>query len=554
MPAFFSTPDVVPDTTDPFDGVDSPVLPERIAVGDRLQSLEGADGPDWNDVAMLRRRLQRLWQVPAVMTLTTAGAVWLGSASVRTTEMAWTAAGAGVASLVAVGAWSARRAAAVAAGIHRRRSDTESVLRQRLAQVTELAVSGKAEIAQIVSAGRQESRTKSPRRAVGTVCPAPEVDAFGYADADRAVHAMLQEALDAVHHGGGRSQVDVLVRIARRLQTLVKRSLDELTDLEKSVEDPVLLDGLFRLDHLVTRVRRQVESLAVLGGAVPRSVSEPVPLATVLRQAVAEIQQYPRVRVPVLPDGAVLGYAAVDIIHLLAELVENATVFSRPDTQVLVRAAEAPAGLAVEIEDRGLTIPGARLSELNRLLTAPERANVQQLLTVGQIGLYVVARIAARHSIHVELRTNVYGGTQAVVILPGKLLLSSPPPTEPSAHAARTDEPHASRPPRSASASPPHPVAPDPAPAWSRPGSAPDRQPESSRGPEHQQSQDTVDSTEGRPLLPRRSGVLGPVPGPYASRSLHERADAAPDLGLMARYNAGVRRGTQPADSDPAAS
>mgnify|MGYP001490773698 CR=1 FL=1 len=229
--------------------------------------------------------------------------------------------------------------------------------------------------------------------------------------------------------GSGDLEREVLVSIGRRLHALIGRALEAVTAVERQVEDPDLLHEIFRLDHLLILLRRAAERLAVLGGETARKVTRPVPLATVLRQAVAEVEQYRRVNVPVPPaDVALPGHAGPDVIHLLAELVENATRFSPPTTQVVMRtvpgAAEtaAGAGLVIEIQDRGLPIPGEKLATLNRLLASPEEADVRGLLRRGQIGLPVAAQLARRHGIHVQLRPQG-GGTQARVVVPGTLLL-----------------------------------------------------------------------------------------------------------------------------------
>ncbi|MFI1401104.1 hypothetical protein [Streptomyces sp. NPDC020681] len=176
------------------------------------------------------------------------------------------------------------------------------------------------------------------------------------------------------------------------------------------------------MDHIVTRFRRAVESLAVLGGAVPRRINRPVPVQSLLRSAIAEIESYRRVRVLQAPSGAIHGHVAADIVHLLAELIENGTKFSPPDTIVHIRAEMVPAGLAVEIDDRGLLVSTAQRAQLNRLLANPEQFGVTAQLSDGRIGLYVVAQLAGRQQITVKVQTNLYGGNQAVVVLPRGLL------------------------------------------------------------------------------------------------------------------------------------
>lgn len=161
----------------------------------------------------------------------------------------------------------------------------------------------------------------------------------------------------------------------------------------------------------------------MLGGAVSRRQwSNPVTMTEVLRSAIAEVEQYPRVKLVPPIDGTLRGHAVADVIHLLAELVENATVFSAPHTQVLLRAQQVTAGLALEVEDRGLGMPGNEQKRMNALLAAPDQVNVAHLLQDGRIGLFVVASLARRHGIAVRLQSNIYGGTQAVLVLPQSLL------------------------------------------------------------------------------------------------------------------------------------
>ncbi|MDG4788724.1 ATP-binding protein [Micromonospora sp. WMMD1102] len=234
--------------------------------------------------------------------------------------------------------------------------------------------------------------------------------------------------------GDGSDQVEVFVNLARRLQSLVHREIGLLDGLENEVEDPDLLKGLFQVDHLATRVRRYAENLAVLGGAAShRQWTLPVSVSDVLRSAVAEIEQYSRVKlVPPVP-GTVRGHAVADVVHLLAELVENATVFSAPQTRVLLRAEPVTAGLAIEVEDRGLGMSATVRNRMNALLSSPDRVVPGDLLRDGRIGLYVVSVLAHRHNITVRLQGNIYGGTQAVVVLPPDVLGGNPGALGPAA-------------------------------------------------------------------------------------------------------------------------
>ncbi|HEY8478376.1 MAG TPA: ATP-binding protein [Spirillospora sp.] len=220
----------------------------------------------------------------------------------------------------------------------------------------------------------------------------------------------------------GVRRVEVFVNLARRMQTLSHRAIQGLDELENQVEDPDLLKGLFKVDHLTTRTRRQAESLAVIGGASPRRRwTKPVTVYEVLRSAIAEVEQYNRVKVVPPVEGTLHGGAVADVVHLLAELIENATRFSPPQTQVLIRVEQVSAGLAIEVEDRGLGIPRSEQRRLNALLEDHEQPGNDELLKDGRIGLLVVSALARRHNIRVQLQGNVFGGTQAVVVLPSEL-------------------------------------------------------------------------------------------------------------------------------------
>jgi len=224
---------------------------------------------------------------------------------------------------------------------------------------------------------------------------------------------------------GGRSdhRVEIFVNVARRMQSLVHREIELLDELESKVDDPDLLKGLFTVDHLATRMRRQSESLAVLGGSASRRQwARQVTMHEVLRAAVAEVEQYSRVKVVPPVEGVLRGGAVTDAIHLIAELVENATKFSPPNTTAVLRAQHVSAGVAIEIEDRGLGMLPADQQRLNDLLADPSGIDVDELLRDGRIGLYVVATLARRHGIRVRIQNNIYGGTQAVVVLPKSLL------------------------------------------------------------------------------------------------------------------------------------
>ncbi|MEU6086569.1 ATP-binding protein [Streptomyces sp. NPDC047085] len=291
------------------------------------------------------------------------------------------------------------------------------------------ALRGEADLRALVEAlrhGKTPPQRKTRRR------PPEDADDFELLAADLArahdgaVTAVVQAA-QLSSQAGSEQKLEVFVNLARRLQSLVHREISILDDLENEIEDPDLLKGLFHVDHLATRIRRHAENLAVLGGAVSRRQwSNPVSMTEVLRSAIAEVEQYSRVKLVPPIDGELRGHAVADVIHLLAELVENATVFSAPHTQVLLRANLVTSGLAVEVEDRGLGMPVGEQNKMNALLADPDQVNVASLLADGRIGLYVVSQLARRHGIGVRLQTNIYGGVQAVLVVPQALLGTAP--------------------------------------------------------------------------------------------------------------------------------
>jgi signal transduction histidine kinase len=209
---------------------------------------------------------------------------------------------------------------------------------------------------------------------------------------------------------------EVFLNISMRNQSLLHRQLGMLDSMERRTSEPGALADLFRLDHLTTRMRRYAEGLIILSGAVPgRGWRDPVPVVDILRAAVAEVEDYVRVDVTSESDDLVAGNAVSDVIHLIAELIENAAAFSPPNTRIEVRAERVGTGLVAEVEDRGLGMSPDELDDINARLASPPEFDPAHS---DQLGLFVVSRLAARHAIKVSLRRSVYGGTMAVVLMP----------------------------------------------------------------------------------------------------------------------------------------
>lgn len=222
-----------------------------------------------------------------------------------------------------------------------------------------------------------------------------------------------------------RSFERLLQRIARRTQLLIGLQMKRLTDMERRYEDSEVLEGLFDLDHLTARLRRYEENLVILGGGQPqRRWRKPVPLLNVLRSAQGEVQDYRRIRIETDSRVWISERAVGPLVHVLAELMENAVAFSKPPTPVEVTAAPVARGLAVEIEDRGVGMEHEQYAEANALLVDLPRLDVLSRADDARLGLYVVARLAASLGVKVELRPSSYGGTRAVVLIPTELVLA----------------------------------------------------------------------------------------------------------------------------------
>ncbi|MBE1535517.1 sensor histidine kinase [Actinomadura algeriensis] len=257
----------------------------------------------------------------------------------------------------------------------------------------------------------------------------------------------------------------VFVSLSWRSQSLLQRQLRLLDQMERGASSPEELENLFRLDHLTTRMRRHAEGLVILSGSpTVRAWDQPVDAEDVARAAIAEVEDYTRVEVAAVSSGAVHGAVVADVIHLLAELIENATAYSPPSTEVTVKIERVANGLAAEVIDRGVGLHPDEMAELNRRLA--EAVEFDLADDTDRLGLFVVSRLASRHGIRVVLQPSPYGGTTAVVLLPNGLIASGeaadlppvaaePPPVEaPHRFGRRLDRPR-----RPAVTAPPEPEA-----------------------------------------------------------------------------------------------
>ncbi|MFF1765398.1 nitrate- and nitrite sensing domain-containing protein [Streptomyces sp. NPDC058249] len=264
---------------------------------------------------------------------------------------------------------------------------------------------------------------------IETEVPRLEYDKNEIGEVGQALNTLQRAAVEAaVKQSELREGVsEVFVNLARRSQVLLHKQLTLLDTMERRTEDTDELADLFRLDHLTTRMRRHAEGLVILSGAAPsRQWRKPVQLMDIVRAAVAEVEDYERIEVRRLPRVAVTGPAVADLTHLVAELLENATVFSPPHTAVQVLGERVANGFTLEIHDRGLGMAAEALLDANlRLAETPEF----ELSDTDRLGLFVVSRLAQRQNVRVSLQPSPYGGTTAVVFIPDALLTDDVPDT-----------------------------------------------------------------------------------------------------------------------------
>lgn len=273
--------------------------------------------------------------------------------------------------------------------------------------------------------------TEAPRLKVEHTDEIAQV-AQAFNDAQRAAVAAAVE--EAQVRAGVRN---MFRNIARRTQTLVHRQLRLLDTLERTETDPKVLEALFRIDHFSTQMRRNAENLMLLSGdPPPRQGVEPIRLHEMVRAAASEIEDYTRVQVLALPQVALRADVGTETVRLLAELLENATSFSPPDTQVTVEGRTSPeGGCVLHVHDQGLGMTADQRQAANALLADPPRFDLATMREDSQLGLFVVATIAERHGLHVGLHAQGPGGTLAVVTVPAHALA----PRQEPAHTARED-------------------------------------------------------------------------------------------------------------------
>jgi signal transduction histidine kinase len=277
--------------------------------------------------------------------------------------------------------------------------------------------------ARVAAAGTDSAEGTAPIEPIGV----RSTDEIG-----RVARAFDQVHAEAVRLAGNEAQLrsslnSMFISLSRRSVPLIERLARMIDAMEQNEDDPEQLGKLFSMDHMVTRMRRNSENLLVLAGEEPvRKWTDSVPLSDVTRAAAAEIEQYSRVALAVQPGIMVSGQAAADVVHLLAELIENATMFSPQSTQVRVTVMElSSGGVLVEVRDDGVGVSANRLTDMNWRLDHPPVVDVS---ISRHMGLYAVARLAARHGIRVRLRPGTPQGLSALAWLPGTLAKREPTP------------------------------------------------------------------------------------------------------------------------------
>ncbi|MFC4468599.1 nitrate- and nitrite sensing domain-containing protein [Streptomyces xiangluensis] len=265
----------------------------------------------------------------------------------------------------------------------------------------------------------QLSRT-DPGRVDTRVAPIPITSTDEIGEVARAFDQVHREAVRlAAEQALLRGNINaIFTNLSRRNQSLIEGQLTLITDLENNEADPDQLENLFKLDHLATRMRRNGENLLVLAGEEPgRRWDQPVPLVDVLRAASSEVEQYERIELSGVPEAEIHGRAVTDLVHLLAELLENATTFSSPQTKVRVTATRLPDGrVMIEIHDKGIGLTAEDFADINHKLANPPTVDA----AISQrMGLFVVGRLSDRHGIRVQLRpSGEQAGTTSLVMLP----------------------------------------------------------------------------------------------------------------------------------------
>ncbi|MEU7767506.1 nitrate- and nitrite sensing domain-containing protein [Nocardia sp. NPDC049190] len=348
----------------------------------------------------------------------------------------------------------------------------------------------------------------------------------------------------------------VFLNIAHRSQIVVHQQLEILDEAERQQEDPALLDTFFRLDHLATRERRNAENLVILGGGQPgRQWRNPVDLVSLVRSAIGETLDYSRVRLARQPEVLIVGSAVADLIHLLAELIDNATAFSPPQARVEVSGNVVGKGVVVEIEDQGMGMPEDELTKANEMLRNPPDFGVAALSADSRLGLFVVAQLGVQYGISVRLVESDYGGIRAIVLIPSALIARETGKPSARSKGSETASSQSAAPP-SAQRTPLPTADPSPAPLEAAVATLVVEPPAANPTAPEETCTASPGNGDARPALPRRNRQANLAPqltepaatqtGPPRQRTAEQARD------LMSAIENGTRQGRKPlADNSP---
>ncbi|UBI40199.1 MULTISPECIES: sensor histidine kinase [Streptomyces] len=379
-----------------------------------------------------------IWLVPpVVLAVCTATAALLAPLDVRT-PTAWCGAAATVA--VALTSSEAARRGRVINSLRRRCAEQEAALRHQLAQQDAATARLASEL--LPKAVEMLQRGAFADEVVRAVAPSPS-DSSPYAAEHRKVIRFVVEAVQA-EEGLRDSAHRAFVNIARRVQAIVHQQATDLREMEdRHGNTPEVFSDLLHLDHGTALIGRLADSIAVLGGSRPgRQWKNPVPLYNVLRGAMSRIMDYRRVDLHSVADVAITGPGVEPVIHAAAELLDNATRYSPPETRVHLTAVEIQSGVAIEIEDAGVGLTDEHRRRTDRVLEMADRGfDLDDLGETPRLGLAVVSRLAKNYDFRVSLRPSAYGGVRAVLIVPSELVTASATPGGEIARAATLPPP-----------------------------------------------------------------------------------------------------------------
>ncbi|MGW2203136.1 sensor histidine kinase [Streptomyces sp. NPDC001774] len=379
-------------------------------------------------------RVARVWLLPPGVLAAASVIAWVVSPAQIRTPVAWCGLVAVVLTVITSAGTSHRLLAAEAARHARARAETDEAHAERVAALIGRLADQRATTVwmaeQLLPAAVARLQKGDPASEVLQAVDFGEHLDGEFTEALKGALQTLLEAVEAEEYTRDASQ-RALVAVARRVQAIVHQLAKDLHSMQIiHGTDVVVSRGLQDIDHRNALIGRLAASIAVLGDARPgRQWSKAIPLYDVLRGAMSRIVDYPRVKLQAVAEVAVVGPGAEPLIHLLAELLDNATTFSPPHTPVEVTASEVPSGIAIEIEDRGVGLTEEVRQHVERVMAqAQSGINLAGLGEVTQLGLPVVSRLAREHGCEVHLRTSAYGGVRAVVLVPRRLITTVPQP------------------------------------------------------------------------------------------------------------------------------